>query len=190
MVAEAITVSAPVYLRTEFGYNTLNIAFFLSIISFLVVPSSFLIDKYFKHYQERNVIIVLTIISTVCCIFLISVPYFDMTLTRFYFFVSILFIAAYVLESFTSSLLAKIFPPSLKERSMCNSGFIIIFSSTGGKLCGAIIITLFGLMQMDLANSIYGFFLVMYGFISFVIYHKYSDLRIKAVARVIQRQGN
>lgn len=191
MVSESSTVSASIYLKQEFGYDTFYVALFLSFTAFLVVPSSYLIDKFFKEYQERKVIFILTIISFVSCAMLLSFPFFEMSMTRFFIFFSILYIVAYVSESFTSALLAKIFPPNLNKIGSCNAGFTIIFSTTGGKLAGAALVTLLGLIvgEQNLGNAMFGLYFVLFGILTWAIYYKYSDLRVKAIARIIQRKA-
>lgn len=191
MVSESMTVSASIYLKQQFNYDVLTVAMFLAVVAFLVVPASYFISYLFKEYQERKVIFILCIISVCCCFMLLSLPFFEIDLLRFYLFFTILYIVSNVLESFTSALLAKIFPPNLSKRiGLCNAGFTIIFSTTGGKLSGAVVVTIIGLFGTDnLGNKIYGMYLIMFGLLSVAVYHKYSDLRIKAIARIIQRKN-
>lgn len=179
MLGESLFVAAPILLRLEFGYDTLSAALFLSFIAFTVVPTYFVIDRYLKEIQERKMILVLPIISLICSLLLISYPFFNMTLTRFVLFGTIFYIVANIGESFTSALLANVFPSELsKKMNICNAGFTIIFSTTGGKLIGAILITILSIFftSISFGNKLFGLYAVLLVVLISLVYYKYSDL--------------
>lgn len=190
MVGESIFVAGPLILKLDFGYDTLSAALFLSFIAFLVVPSSFLINKYFKEIQERKMILILILTCAFCSLMLISFSFFKMSLERYVLFSAVFYVAANVCESFTSALLAKIYPPNLAKIGLCNAGFTIIFSTTGGKLTGAALVTFLALLGngKNIENTIFGLYLFVFAVLSYAIYSKYSELRVKAIARIIQRK--
>ena len=189
MVSESLTVSASIYLNQTFNYDIKSVAYFLAFSSFLVIPASFVINKLFKEYQERKVILTLTIVSCISSFFMLSFEFFEMSLVRFYFFFSVLFVLAYVLESFTSALLAKIYPPNL-TKNIFNSGFAITFSTTGGKMIGAILVTVLGTIAgRNYGNYLYGLYFILFGLVAISVYLRFADLRIKAIARIIQRKN-
>ena len=188
MVSESLTASASIYLKAEFEYQLRGIAFFLSFTAFLVVPFSYIIDKFFNKLQERLIIFILMLIGTVSCFIMLFFSLTQMNIYLFYFLFSIIFIVAYVLESFTSTLLAKMFPPGLLSIGLCNAGFAIIISTTGGKLAGAAVITILGMFAGSLGIKLYGLFFGFFLLITWFIYMKYPDLRVKAITRVILRK--
>lgn len=191
MVGETIFVSAPLIMFFNFGFDTFSTAILLSLISLVVVPISLLIDKAFKDIQERKIIITLSILSLLSCIILISYPFLEITLSRYIIFATILFSAANVIESFTSALLAKIYPPQLAKVGSCNAGFTIIFSTSGGKFIGGCLVTFLSMIgdSMPLLNKIFLFYTILFILIMISVYTKYNDLRVKAIARIIQRKN-
>ncbi len=127
---------------------------------------------------------------TVSCLFLVNIPGFmNSTLPKFIVFYSILFVACNILESVDSALLAKIFPANL-NMGIYNSGFTIIMATTGGRFIGSIIITVFGLFigRELVFDFLMTFYLFSFGTISYFVYKNYSDLRVKAIARIIQKK--
>jgi hypothetical protein len=90
------------------------------------------------------------------------------------------------LESVDSALLAKIFPSNL--HLICNSGFTIILTTTGGKFIGSFFITILGwiFFENHVYNYIIIFYFLCYGVLCFLVYKNFSDLRVKAIARIIQ----
>jgi len=71
-----------------------------------------------------------------------------------------------------------------------NSGFTIIMATTGGRFIGSIIITVFGLFigRELVFDFLMTFYLFSFGTISYFVYKNYSDLRVKAIARIIQKK--
>ncbi len=136
-------------------------------------------------------ILILGTVGLISSLFLISYPFYVISVERFIIFGSLFYIMANVAESFTSALLAKIYPPNLAKIGICNAGFTIIFSTTGGKLTGATLITVLALLggAETLGNKLFGLYSVLLGLLVFSIYYKYGDLRVKAIARIIQRKA-
>jgi len=127
---------------------------------------------------------------TISCFFLVNIPGFmNTTLLKFIIFYSLLFVACNILESVDSALLAKIFPANL-NLGVCNSGFTIIMATTGGRFIGSIIITIFGLFigRELVFDFLISFYLLSFGLVSYFVYKNYSDLRVKAIARIIQKK--
>lgn len=153
-------------------------------------PISYLINNVSKSYPERKLMLILLICCSISCFFLIDIPLFmNTTLLKFILFYSVLFVSCNILESVDSALLAKIFPANL-NLGVCNSGFTIIMSTTGGRFIGSIIITIIGLLiRHDLVfDFLISFYLISFGLISYFVYRNYSDLRVKAIARIIQKK--
>ena len=149
-----------------------------------------MVNNFSKTHPERKIIFVLLIACTVSCFLLLNIPGFmNITLIKFIIFYSVLFVSCNILESVDSVLLAKIFPANL-HLGFCNSGFTIIMSTTGGRFIGSIIITIFGAMiRADLVfDFLISFYFISFGLITFFVYRNYSDLRVKAIARIIQKK--
>lgn len=104
-------------------------------------------------------------------------------------FYSVLFVSCNILESLDSVLLAKIFPANLNI-GICNSGFTIIMGTTGGRFIGSIIISFIGkfVEKNNIFDFIISFYLICFLIISYFVYINYSDLRVKAIARIIQKK--
>lgn len=190
MAGETVFASVPLILYNDFSFQTLSSAVVLSFIAFLVIPFSLIINKYFKFTQERRMILTLCLTAFISSLLLISFPYFELSFERYFIFNALLYVVVNVVESFTSALLAKIYPSNLSKIGMCNAGFTIIFSTSGGKLLGDLIVTIFCILGSidNLCNNIFVFYCFMFFIICLLIYVRYNDLRIKAIARILQRK--
>jgi hypothetical protein len=121
---------------------------------------------------------------------LINIPGFNsITLFKFILFYSILFVSCNILEILDSALLAKIFPANLNI-GICNSGLIIILGTTGGRFIGSLNISLIGkLINVEnIFDAIIYFYLICFNIIFYFVFKNYSDFRVKAIARIIQKK--
>lgn len=188
MASESLLVSASLILIDDFNKEAFYVSVFLSISSLMVLPTSAIIAKLAKEYQERKIILILTLIGFISSVFLISYPYFDVSFQRYFVFFVILFVVTQVLESVGSALLAKIYPANLSSVGVCNVGFTIIFTTTGGKFIGASMVSLIAVFTENLTNTMFIIYSGLFFLLSVFVYFKNNDLRIKAIARIIHRK--
>src|SRR5690349_2075388 len=109
---------------------------------------SFIVNYISKYTQERVLLKILIILSTVCCVLLIPLNFlYEIHFAQFFILFAILFICSNILESVDSSLLAKIMPPnSSRDLShFFNPGLAIIVTTTGGRFVGSLLVSVFGI---------------------------------------------
>jgi MFS family permease len=188
MTTESLLVLIPISMPDQFDIEPKYVALFLCVTSLIVFPITYLVSNLAKKYSERKIILYLIIFSTISCALMIDLPSITVSLGRFIIFYTILFVSCNILESVDSALLAQIFPKTLNF-GLCNSGFTIILTITGGRLIGSLLITLFGgIFFSYVYDALIAFYLALFALLTVLIYYKYSDLRVKAIARIIQRE--
>jgi MFS family permease len=188
MTTESLLVLTPITMPQQFQISHLAVALFLSITAGIVFPITYFINNLIKEQTERKIIFVLLILCFVSCLFIINLPV-DVSLVRFIISYTVLFVSCNILESVDSALLAQIFPSNL-NLGFCNSGFTIILTTTGGKFIGSFLITIIGwfLIEEVVYDCIISFYLLAYLVLCILVYNNYSDLRVKAIARIIQKK--
>ena len=157
----------------------------------LVIPGSLLIKRLLlsKKIKERKIIIMLTMLSLILCILLI-----DNIIPSIYSFCSLftaLLIVTNFCESFASFLLVMIIPSEWSLWGL-NSGLLITISITLGKILGSLLLTI-SLLIGGIANLLvisYGFCAVLFFGIIIALAFNYSELRVKAMARILKSRNN
>jgi len=189
MTTESLCVLTPITMPLDFDVSSLTVALFLSFTAGVVFPITYTINAMLQEQVQRKIIFILLIICCVSCLFLITTPFFSMSLARFVLFYTLLFVSCNILESVDSALLAMIFPSNL-NLGFCNSGFTIILTTTGGKAIGSFLITIIGLfLQLEIVyDCLITFYLVSYFCLCLLVYFNYSDLRVKAISRIMQKK--
>lgn len=189
MTTESLLVLTPITMPQDYDLSRIAVSWFLSLTALIVFPITYFIGEICKTHPERKIIAVLLSLCAISCLVLINTPFYDKNLIRFIIFYSILFISCNLLESVDSALLAKIFPANL-HLGICNSGFTIIISQTGGRFLGSLLITVFGLFSNEevVYDVLIIFYLALYAVLLLLIYRHYTELRVKAIARIIQKK--
>lgn len=189
MTTESLCVLTPISMPVNFEVSHIPIAIFLSITAGIVFPITYLINMVLQEQAQRKVIFILLIICFVSCVFIINNPLFTVSLGRFIVFYTLLFVSCNILESVDSALMAQIFPSNL-NLGFCNSGFTIILTTTGGKSIGSFLITVIGwFLELDVVyDCLISFYLVSYLALCILVYLNYSELRVKAIARILQKK--
>jgi hypothetical protein len=189
MTTESLLVLTPITMPDAYDITPQSVAWFLTFTAGVVFPITYFISKLEKHYQERQIIFTLLILCLVSCMLIIDLPFFNVTFIRFLIFYTVLFVSCNILESVDSALLAKIFPVNL-HLGVCNSGFTIILTTTGGKFIGSFLITILGwfILETIIYDYLIAFYLICYLTLCILVYLNFSDLRVKAIARIIQKK--
>jgi MFS family permease len=188
MTTESLMVLTPISTPIHFGISPKIVAWFLSFTAFIVFPITYFISKLEKKYTERQIIFTLLVLCMCSCLLILNFPFEEVSLFRFMTFYTVLFVSCNILESVDSALLAKIFPSNL-NLGVCNSGFTIILSTTGGKFIGSFLITIIGWFVKEEAvyDLIIAFYLIIYVVLNLFVYRNYAELRVKAIARILQK---
>jgi MFS family permease len=189
MTTESLCVLTPITMPVNFEVSHIPIALFLSITAGIVFPITYFINIYIKEESQRKIIFILLIICCVSCLCIINNPLFTVSLGRFIVFYTLLFVSCNILESVDSALLARIFPSNL-NLGFCNSGFTIILTTTGGKFIGSFLITVIGwFLNLEVVyDCLISFYLIAYLTLCLLVYWNYSELRVKAIARILQKK--
>jgi MFS family permease len=188
MTTECVFVLIPLTLPYDYGLDSDMVSIFLCVSAFLVLPMSFIMIHYFQHYQERKIIRYLLLLAAVSCLFLINY-FWVVGFPQFSVAFCILFICSNLLESVSSSLLAKIVPQNLQVGFM-NTGLIIIIATTIGKFVGNCLVTLFsGFGYENIGNATYLCFFMFYGLLFILLVWRYKDLRVKAISRILKKKN-
>jgi len=189
MTTESLCVLTPITMPVNFELSHIPIALFLSVTAGIVFPITYLINMYLKEESQRKIIFILLIICCVSCLCIINNPLFTVSLWRFIVFYTLLFVSCNILESVDSALLARIFPSNL-NLGFCNSGFTIILTTTGGKSIGSFLITIIGwFLELEVVyDCLISFYLIAYLTLCLLVYWNYSELRVKAIARILQKK--
>jgi MFS family permease len=184
---ESLITIAPYYMHVHFEKDLI----FTSIFIFLSLMPVFPLAIYLKRLTLRNTKERVVLISSIGLAFLFSLFMIDILYTSIYSyccFYILLIIVTNIIESLGSSLISKIIPADW-ELGTFNAGFIITVSTTAGRSIGAFMLTITGIFGNQFILLItYAFcsFLFLVIFILFVIY--YSELRVKAIARILKSQ--
>ncbi len=189
MTTESLCVLTPITMPLDFDVSNLTVALFLSFTAGIVFPITYTINAMIHEQIQRKIIFILLIVCCLSCLFLVSNPLFTVSFARFFLFYTLLFVSCNILESVDSALLAMIFPSNL-NLGFCNSGFTIILTTTGGKAIGSFLITIIGLfLHLDIVyDCLITFYLISYLCLCLLVYFNYSDLRVKAIARILQKK--
>jgi hypothetical protein len=188
MTTESLMVITPISAPVNFGVSPKIVAWFLSFAAAVVFPINYYISKLDQKFTERQIIFTLLILSLVSSLFLINLPYVEVGIIRFMLSFTLLFVSCNLLESVDSALLAKMFPSNL-NLGVCNSGFTIILTTTGGKFIGSFLITFVGwfVNEEGVSDYIMFYYMILFLILNIMVYFNYSELRVKAIARIIQK---
>jgi hypothetical protein len=159
---ESLMIIFPYYLiRKDFSDQFVSLYMAGSLL--LIIPSTLIFKKLaFKYPRERKALIYLLVLNFLCCIFIID--YIFDSMIKFCVCFSILIIVTNLIESLSSSLLAKIIPPDW-ELGTFNAGFLITIATTSGKTFGCFMQTISALIGGK-ENII----LITYGLCSFLFF--------------------
>lgn len=142
---------------------------------------SLAINKWCLMYSERRLIFIMLIICFSMSVILLI---FQTEIIIFCLIYSLLLITSNILETFTSSLYAKIISPNIFN----TSGYIIILSTTGGRFIGSCLVTLFACFNQKYSFTIsFGFYTMFFLLVLCVVYKHYQHLRVKAISRIIKK---
>lgn len=190
MTTESLMVIVPIAIPSLYDISPRGVALVLTISAAIVFPVTYIVSKLEKQYQERQIIFTLLIACFVSCLLIINTPFLDVSIVRFIIFYTILFVSCNILESVDSALLAKIFPANL-NLGIFNSGFTIILTTTGGKFIGSFLITILGWFVFSdiVYDYLISFYLLSYLALCILVYLNFSDLRVKAIARILQKKN-
>ncbi len=191
MTTESLMVITPISAPVNFGVSPKIVAWFLSFVAAVVFPITYFLSKLDQKYTERQIIFTLLILCLISSLLMINLPYMEVGVFRYMFFFTILFVSCNILESVDSALLAKIFPSNL-NLGICNSGFTIILTTTGGKFIGSFLITFVGwfVWEEGVSDCIMFYYMICFLFVNILVYFNFSELRVKAIARILQKKIN
>jgi len=190
LTIEALLVISPYYiinLRIESDIKL--VALLMSAALLLVIPASFLISHYLNtRIRDRRMMIYL-ILSCIVFNFLI-VNYFYASLIQYCLVFVFLIISTSLLESVATMMFSKIIPSDYVVWKF-NAGFIIQIMTTTGRILGALMLTFAGFSTDENLNRIaFSITLALFviGLVISLIF--YSDLRVKAIARILRVRTN
>lgn len=182
---ESLLIIFPYYL-IKYDFSDKFVSLYMTGSLFLIIPSSLVFKKLaIKFPRERKALIYLLVLTLLFCIFIID--YIFDSVIKFCICFSFLIILTNLIESLSSSLLAKIIPTDW-ELGTFNAGFLITIATTSGKTFGCFMQTISALIagKENIILITYGFcsFLFLFIVIMFICY--YSELRVKALARLLK----
>lgn len=188
MYTECVLILAPITLPLDFGWSHTKLNIFFAITSLLLLPLYVIFDRFSKNYKDRQLLLILLIISFVCCL-LMSRYILEITAIKYIVFYTILYMMTNILESVGGALIAKIFT-SVENNKVWNSGFIIVIAVTGGRWFGSNLVTLFGYLEYAyyVQDITFMFFAIFFFALSIVCYLNYEKLRVKAISRIKRNQ--
>lgn len=182
---ESLLIIFPYYL-IKHDHSDKFVSLYMTGSLFLIIPSSLVFKKLtIKYPRERKALIYLLILTLLFCIFIID--YIFDSVIKFCICFSFLIILTNLIESLSSSLLAKIIPPDW-ELGTFNAGFLITIATTLGKIFGCFMQTISALIagKENIILITYGFCSFLFLFIVIIFICYYSELRVKALARLLK----
>lgn len=176
---ESILVFAPINLYLNYGINVLGTCIFLITTSLLVIPLSLFINKLLLTVNECRMIF-----WSICILF-ISFCIFSFIQLEFYFIFFILYSFIIILSNIIETYVNLLYSQIISYRISGYSGLIIILCTTGGKVIGSLIGTVFVLFNNQFEWRLYAicFFLVL-----LIVWKNLSILRVTAISRIIKKQ--
>jgi hypothetical protein len=190
MYTECLLILAPITLPHDYNWSYVKIDIFFCLTALLgnylyniVLPMCIIFDRFSKNYKERQLLIILLILSFTCCLLMLR-HIWEISVLKYIVFYTVLSLTTNILESVGSALIAKIFIGE-EFSQIINSGFIIVIAVTGGRWLGSNLVTVFGYFDYDQIQEVtFSFFCVCFAILSLIVYFNYDKLRVKAIARI------
>ena len=140
-------------------------------------------DRLSKNYKERQLLIVLLLVSFFSCLLMWRYLW-EVTVLKYISLFTLLSLTTNILESVGSALVAKIFVGG-ENNKIINSGFVIVMAVTGGRWLGSNLVSVFGYFGLELIQDVtFLFFAVVFAVLCVLVYLNYDKLRVKAIARI------
>ncbi len=190
MYTECLLILAPNTLPHDYNWSYIKIDIFFCLTALLgnvwyniVLPMCIIFDRFSKNYKERQLLIILLIVSFTCCLFMLR-HIWEISVLKYIAFYTVLSLTTNILESVGSALIAKIFIGE-EFSQIINSGFIIVIAVTGGRWLGSNLVTVFGYFDYEQIQEVtFSFFCVCFAILSLIVFFNYDKLRVKAIARI------
>ena len=181
---ETSLVILPILLRNKElprSYSALIIFFFC--IS--MIPTSFLVNSWFKNVQDRKVLLGLTATASVAAYMSCKLP--EIWLHQDLVGICIFFLLCCTTELVVLSFIGKTTTQSIKFLKL-NTGIILVILNYGGKFIGCFMIGAFSFFDdFNYQLEEFLFLSIMFAILSIVFLLKFKDLRVNAFMKIMRK---
>ena len=184
LTVELLLVSSPTVFLFNFKRQSEVASFMQSISLAAIIPMSLIFQQTVTNYTERKTIFTLVTVSFVLTMLLTCYLYCS---ELFYYTVFFLLLnIAFVLESLARDVFARVLPKSI-NRGLSSASFLIILLSEIGKTFGSLLFAFSMLINRNYVNQIsfVGASVVALS-VLVVVVRNFSDLKVKALARIMK----
>jgi hypothetical protein len=141
VIQEAQVASAPIVMQRYYEWDATAVSNFFFIVGVLVLPVNYGVAIYSKRMSDYTILMASLILATVGCGMLVNFPQLvtgneNLALIQYLIGSVIAFMGAQVMESVTSSQLAKALP-AVVAASAFNSGFLNTQAGLVGRIIGS-----------------------------------------------------
>lgn len=134
--------------------------------------------------EERKMILSMLILSLISLTFLSSVHIQTRNYWNYFVVYSCLLVMANIMETFVSCLYSKI----ISSKISGYSGIIIICCTTGGKVIGCILVSIFLYYRYSYHKFPWIALGIFYSFISIITIKNYKHLKVRAISRILKKR--
>lgn len=147
-----------------------------------VIPFSLIINQFLLVIEERKMIVLL--ISAILLISIFFSFYFFQIYIVFFCLYMLIMILTNILETYVSFLYSQI----ISSKISGYSGLIIILCTTGGKVLGSLLVSVFLFYKQFNYDLEFKFYSVLFAIVGLVILRNFKQLKVKSISRIMKKQ--
>jgi hypothetical protein len=169
-------------------YDNKLIGLYMGVSLFITIPTTFLLTNYLsRKLKDRRIIIILLSLSVLFNLLMLCI--FEASIIKFVAMSCACLITGNLLENTASLMFAKIIPGNF-EIGRLNAGLIINYSTTIGRMLGALCIFFLSWFEYyEMEIIIYSITSGLYFILLIFCLVFYKDMRVKAIARILRNRS-
>jgi len=186
LAAEALIVECIVSLKETYQLDDSYIALFPLIYFALMIPEYIFHRDLFQKVKERKALLIVIVICLINSVLLMNL--FEMHLSLYVFLSVLLLSCCGLTNNCVSALLSKIVPPDYKVFKKMSAGLVVAITYGLGRTAGCLMLFFTGQYGVKLMNFYtYLACAILYLISGIMTIAYYSDLRVKAIARILRK---